>query len=78
MPNNKLLSFVIPAYCEQENLRPTYQAIKSIMEKNLPDYSWEIIFVDDGSHDSSFKLINIFIKAENLIRKKLFYVCRIH
>jgi len=55
--SKKLLSFVIPAYCEQENLRPAYQAIKSVMEKQLSDYSWEIIFVDDGSPDNSAQLL---------------------
>ena len=56
--SKKLLSFVIPAYCEQENLRPAYQAIQSIMEKRLPDYLWEIIFVDDGSPDQSGQVLD--------------------
>ena len=55
--SKKLLSFVIPAYCEQENLRPAYQAIKSVMEKKLPDYNWEISFVDDGSPDNSAEFL---------------------
>ena len=46
--SEKLLSFVIPAYCEQKNLLPVYQAIQSVMEKQIPDYGWEIIFVDDS------------------------------
>ena len=52
-----MLSFVIPAYCEQGNLLPAYEAIKSIVEKQLPNYSWEIIFVDDGSTDKSAQLL---------------------
>ncbi|MGY8787923.1 MAG: glycosyltransferase, partial [Fidelibacterota bacterium] len=55
---NKLLSFVIPAYCEQDNLRPAYQAIQSVMEKRIPDYRWEIIFVDDGSEDKSAEVLD--------------------
>ena len=55
--SKKLLSFVIPAYCEQENLRPAYEAIKSVVEKQLPNYIWEIIFVDDGSTDKSAQLL---------------------
>ena len=56
--SKKLLSFVIPAYCEQENLRPLSQAIQSVMEKRLPDYVWEIIFVDDGSPDQSGQVLD--------------------
>ena len=56
--SKKLLSFVIPAYCEQENLRPLSQAIQSVMEKWLPDYVWEIIFVDDGSSDQSGQVLD--------------------
>ncbi len=55
--SENLLSFVIPAYCEQENLRSVYQAIHSVMEKHIPDYSWEIIFVDDGSLDHSSQVL---------------------
>ena len=55
--SEKLLSFVIPAYCEQENLRPAYQAIQSVMEKHIPDYGWEIIFVNDGSPDHSAQVL---------------------
>ena len=64
--SKKLLSFVIPAYCEQENLRPLYQAIQSVMEKRLPDYVWEIIFVDDGSPDQSGQvLVELSAQDEN-------------
>ena len=38
-------------------MRPAYQAIQSVMEKQLPDYSWEIIFVDDGSPDNSAQIL---------------------
>ena len=55
--SKNLLSFVIPAYCEQENLRLVYQAIHSVMEKHIPDYGWEIIFVDDGSLDHSSQVL---------------------
>ena len=39
-------------------MRPAYQAIHSVMEKRLPDYRWEIIFVDDGSEDKSAEVLD--------------------
>ena len=38
-------------------MRPTYQAIKSMMVNKLPEYNWEIVFVDDGSPDNSAEFL---------------------
>ena len=45
------LSVVIPIYNEEENLEPLYQALKPVLD-GLGQEA-EIIFVDDGSTDSS-------------------------
>ena len=44
----KKISIVIPAYNEEGDLIPVYQRIKSVFE-NMQGYSFEIIFVNDGS-----------------------------
>jgi len=46
------LSVIIPAYNEEDNIP---ELVKRI-EKVLSDYEKEIIFVDDGSKDNSFKV----------------------
>ena len=50
-----LISVVVPAYNEQDCLR----ALKTEVEKVLEplDYDWEIVFVDDGSGDSTWEAI---------------------
>ena len=49
------LSLVIPVYNEVENLRPlTAEITAALADQNL---EYEIIFVDDGSNDGSFGLI---------------------
>ena len=48
----KKISIVIPAYNEEGNLMPVYQRIKSVFE-NMQGYSFEIIFVNDGSRDNT-------------------------
>lgn len=48
----KKISIVIPAYNEEGNLIPVYQRIKSVLEK-MQGYSFEIIFVNDGSRDNT-------------------------
>ena len=52
MPN---LSFVIPAYNEQDSLLQLHQEIVSVAAENSYDY--EIVFVDDGSTDDTWKII---------------------
>lgn len=49
------ISVIIPLYNEEESLRELYQWIKRVMDEN--GYSYEIIFVDDGSTDGSWNII---------------------
>ncbi|MFH1407221.1 MAG: glycosyltransferase family 2 protein [Candidatus Omnitrophota bacterium] len=50
--NNPKVSVVIPVYNEEKNIHPLYNSLKAVLEENYRD-SYEIIFVDDGSRDSS-------------------------
>ena len=51
MKINRMVSLVVPVYNEEDNLRHFYRSVRDVMDK-LP-YHWELIFVDDGSSDSS-------------------------
>ena len=57
MQNNKALdlSIVIPLMNEEESLAELHQQISDAME--VLGKSYEVIFVDDGSKDSSFKVL---------------------
>ena len=50
------ISVVIPVYNEQENLSELYRRLKTVLEENL-QVTYEIIFVDDGSKDNSWTII---------------------
>ena len=52
----KNITIIIPIYNEELSINPLYNEIKSVIDDNFNKY--EIIFVDDGSNDSSFKIIN--------------------
>ncbi|MBN1520886.1 MAG: glycosyltransferase [Candidatus Aureabacteria bacterium] len=45
------LSIVIPVYNEQENLEELFSRLKKTLDENK--YSWELIFINDGSRDNS-------------------------
>jgi glycosyltransferase involved in cell wall biosynthesis len=47
------LSIVVTVFNEEENIRPQIEAITDA----LPDYSYEIIYVDDGSTDNTVKVL---------------------
>lgn len=59
------ISIVIPLLNEQESIPELYRWITSVMKTN--QYSYEVIFIDDGSSDSSWQEIqNIVAKDEHI------------
>lgn len=53
--NRPDISIVIPLYNEAESLPELHTWIKRVMDSN--GFSYEILFIDDGSTDSSWKVI---------------------
>jgi glycosyltransferase involved in cell wall biosynthesis len=49
------LSIVIPVYNEEENIPKLYKELKEVLEKLGKEY--EIIFVDDGSTDRTYQIL---------------------
>lgn len=49
------LSIVIPLLNEEESIPELYQWIKKVVDEK--QYTYEIIFIDDGSTDNSWKEI---------------------
>jgi glycosyltransferase involved in cell wall biosynthesis len=49
------ISIVIPLYNEEESLVELYHWIKEVSEKN--QFNYEVIFVDDGSKDKSWQIV---------------------
>ncbi len=49
----KTISIVIPTYNEQENVKPLCGEIITIITTKLPEYDYEIIFIDNHSEDQT-------------------------
>lgn len=62
------ISLIIPLLNEEESLQELHQWISSVM--NAHGYSYEIIFIDDGSTDNSWRIIQK-ITAENTAVKAI-------
>ncbi|MBX3165043.1 MAG: glycosyltransferase family 2 protein [Bacteroidetes bacterium] len=60
------LSLVIPLYNEQESLPELYEWIVCVADKM--DVSYEIVFVDDGSKDQSWQVIEALAAKDKRVR----------
>lgn len=54
----KKISILIPTFNEEENVKPLTDAIIEIFTKNLKDYNYEIVFIDNDSTDSTREKIS--------------------
>lgn len=61
------ISLIIPVYYNQDNLYPLY---KDIREKLYPhtEYEWEIVMVNDGSGDDSYRIMQKLAREDTRIR----------
>ena len=53
----KKISILIPCYNEEENIVPISQAVIETMERDLPEYAFELVFIDNDSTDNTRSLI---------------------
>ena len=66
--DKKKISVMIPCYNEEENARPIYEAVKNELETSLPQYDYEILFIDNKSTDSTRKIIREICKENKKVR----------
>ncbi len=59
------VSIIIPVYEEEESLPLLYKSIKEVMERLEREY--EIIFIDDGSKDATFSVLEGIQKKDDRV-----------
>ena len=62
-------SIVVPFFNEQENIPPLYMKLTEVMDAIGEPY--ELVFVDDGSRDNSFRVLSEIYEHDrrvNLVR----------
>lgn len=65
--SKKLISIVIPCFNEEENVELMHKALRVVTDNNK-DYSFEFVFVDNGSSDRTRKLIKKIINRDKRVR----------
>jgi dolichol-phosphate mannosyltransferase len=64
----KLISIVLPVYNEEQNIPLILAKISDIFVTQLKQYDYEIICVDDGSQDNSFKVLTQFANTNKHVK----------
>lgn len=49
----KKISVLIPCYNEEENVEPISQAVLETLQRDLPQYDYELVFIDNDSTDDT-------------------------
>ena len=80
---NKLVSVIIPIYNVEKYVKEAIQSIQNQTYKNI-----EIIVIDDGSKDDTYKIVEELAKGDNRIKlyrndtnlqivKTVLYLCQV-
>jgi glycosyltransferase involved in cell wall biosynthesis len=62
----KKISILIPCHNEELSLPPLYNELQKLMD-SMTNYSWEILFVNDGSKDKTLDVIRNFRSQDERI-----------
>ena len=60
-----ICSVVVPMYNEEAVLDETYRRLTEVMENS--GYGYEIVFVNDGSRDKTFSMLNEICDKDNVL-----------
>jgi glycosyltransferase involved in cell wall biosynthesis len=63
---SKYVSVIIPVYNEEENIPLLHERVRSVMEQQ--SFSYEIIYVDDGSKDATFSHLQHLVKIDEHVQ----------
>lgn len=51
MSEKKIISIMVPCFNEEENVVPLSEAVIETLERDLPEYDYELLFIDNYSRD---------------------------
>ena len=64
----KKISITIPCYNEEENVFPLHDALVDMFEKDLPQYDYELLYIDNCSTDKTRKLLKELGKQDKHVK----------
>ena len=67
MDKKKQITLVVPTFNESANLRPFFESLNDVIE-GLEKYQWEVVFVNDGSSDNTWAVIQDLAAHDSRVR----------
>lgn len=67
-PSMKVISIVIPVFRNAKTLEEVHSGLSGLFTEGLKGFSLELIFVDDGSDDDSFKVLQSIFKKDERVK----------
>jgi len=64
----KMISVLIPCYNEEENVIPLSEAIQEQFQNYLPQYDYEIVFIDNDSKDTTREKLEFLCEKDKRIK----------
>ena len=64
----KKISVLIPCYNEEENVVPISEAVIDIITRELPQYDYELLFIDNASTDGTREKLRSICEENQNIR----------
>ena len=68
MKTGKKLSIVIPTYNEKENVRPITEAVREEIRRELVNYDYEILIIDNNSQDGTREIIRALCAEDKRVK----------
>ena len=63
-----LVSIVVPAFNEEKNVLPCYRAVTEFFESVSDNYDFEVLFLDNHSHDNTIHELRKIADADDRVR----------
>lgn len=63
---SKYLSIIIPVYNEEDSIPHLHERIQNMLEQQ--HFSYEVLYIDDGSNDTTFQQLSRLIKHDEHVR----------
>jgi len=64
----KMISIVTPTFNEEENVEILYEKVQQVFEKDLSNYDYEHIFIDNDSSDDTVKILKQIAKKDKRVK----------
>lgn len=68
MKEMKSICIIVPAYNEEKNIQPAYAELKKVLTPLMDRYSFEILFVNDGSKDGTITEIEKLAQSDLMVK----------